>query len=64
MKYSKIFQYAYLVFAALFIYDVVSTYNKTGVINYPYLLLAALAIFMYFFRQKFRKKYDNRDKSN
>lgn len=64
MKYSKIFQYAYLVFAALFIYDAISKYLATGEIVYPSILLAGLAIFMYFFRQKFRKKYDNRDKSN
>lgn len=64
MKYSKIFQYAYLVFAALFIYDAISKYTSTGEIVYTSILLAGLAIFMYFFRQKFRKKYDNRDKSN
>ena len=64
MKYSKIFQYAYLVFAALFIYDAISKYISKGEIVYPSILLAALAIFMYFFRQKFRKKYDNKDNAN
>lgn len=61
MKYSKIFQYAYLVFAVLFIYDAITKYMEEGVIAYVSLLLAGLAIFMYFFRQKFRKKYENKD---
>ena len=64
MKYSKIFQYAYLAFAILFLYDVVTTYMKTGVVNYAYLLLVALAIFMFFFRRKFAKKYNNKNNSN
>lgn len=63
MKYSKIFQYAYLVFAALFLFDVINTYIKTGVINYPYLLLAGLAVFIFFFRKRFSKKFDNRNGS-
>jgi hypothetical protein len=64
MKYSKIFQYAYLVFAILFIYDAVSKYLKDGEIVYTSILLAGLAIFMYFFRDKFRKKYEKKDNSN
>ncbi|MGC1204256.1 MAG: hypothetical protein WA839_05130 [Flavobacteriaceae bacterium] len=64
MKYSKIFQYAYLVFAALFIYDAISKYISSGEVVYTSILLAGLAIFMYFFRQKFRKKYENKDNSN
>ncbi|GAA3609053.1 hypothetical protein Q4Q39_17380 [Flavivirga amylovorans] len=64
MKYSKIFQYAYLVFAALFIYDAIAKYINTGNIEYPSILLGALAIFMFFFRNKFSKKFQNKDNSN
>ena len=64
MKYSKIFQYTYLVFAALFAYDAVSKYISKGEIVYPSILLACLAIFMYFFRKKFRNKYGNKDNTN
>lgn len=64
MKYSKIFQYAYLVFAVLFIYDAATKYFNNGEIVYPSILLAGLAIFMYFFRQKFRKKYQNKEHLN
>ncbi|WP_308992910.1 hypothetical protein QLS71_010405 [Mariniflexile litorale] len=63
MKYSKIFQYAYLVFAALFIYDGIGKWNHGTNSAYVSFGLAALAIFMYFFRRKFAKKYDNTNNS-
>ena len=61
---AKFFQYAYLIFAVLFIFDGISKWNNGTNGSYISLGLAALAIFMYFFRQKFRKKYENKDKSN
>ncbi|KAB1067399.1 hypothetical protein F6U93_11175 [Tamlana haliotis] len=61
MKYYKIFQYAYLVFAALFIYDGISKWGKDPNKAYLSLGLGALAIFMFFFRAKFRKKYEDKD---
>ena len=63
MKFAKIFQYAYLVFAVLFIYDAITkwTPNRNGA--YLSLALAGLAVFMYFFRRKFSKKFENRDNS-
>jgi hypothetical protein len=75
MKAVKLFQYAYLAFAVLFIYDAYSNYaietiDAAGVITetpnwsrvYISLGFAALAIFMYFFRKKFNKKFE--DKNN
>ena len=50
MKYSKIFQYAYIVFAVLFIYDGIAKWGNGTNGAYISLGLAALAIFMYFFR--------------
>lgn len=64
MKYYKIFQYAYLVFAVLFLYDGISKWNDGTNGAYISLGLAALAIFMFFFRKKFSKKFDNKDNSN
>lgn len=60
-KSFKLFQYAYLIFAVVFLYDVVTKYMATGVVAYSSLLLAAAAIFMFFFRQRFNKKFDNKD---
>ncbi|WP_317167413.1 hypothetical protein [Winogradskyella vidalii] len=61
MKIQKIFQYAYFVFAILFIYDGITkwTDNRTGA--YTSLGLAALAIFMFFFRKRFSKKFEDRN---
>lgn len=61
MKYSKFFQYAYLIFAILFLYDAVSKYMGSGEIAYTSILLGALAVFMFFFRRKFAKKFENRN---
>lgn len=60
MKFSKIFKYAYLIFAALFAYDAITKYLNEGVISYPSILLSVTAIFMFFFRQKFSKKFENK----
>ncbi|MGJ5642516.1 hypothetical protein [Formosa sp. S-31] len=61
MKMFKIFQYAYVVFAVLFIYDGVTKWpvNRNGA--YISFALAGLAVFMFFFRKRFSKKFENRD---
>ena len=56
MKLLQFLQYAYLIFAVLFLYDAIA--NK----SYISLLFAALAIFMFFFRKKFRKRFEDRGK--
>ena len=63
MKFSRIFQYAYIVFAVLFIYDGISKWGDGANGAYISLGLAALAIFMYFFRKKFSRKFENRGNS-
>lgn len=62
MKYTKFFQYAYLVFAALFLYDAFAKYTNTGEIAYASILLGATAVFMFFFRRKFNNKFDDKNK--
>ena len=62
MKVAKFFQFAYLAFAALFLYDAVVNWGDSRA--YMSLLLAATAVFMFFFRRRFNKKYDNKDNSN
>jgi len=63
MKLSKIFLFAYPVFAVYFGYVAISKYNA-GIIDYPAILLCVTAIFVFFFRRKFIKKFENRDNSN
>ncbi|OMP31840.1 MULTISPECIES: hypothetical protein [Mangrovimonas] len=62
MKLMKIFQYAYIVFAVLFTYDGISKWDTNRNGAYTSLLLAALAVFMFFFRSRFRKKFEDRNK--
>lgn len=63
MKFSKIFQYAYLIFAALFIYDGISKWGYDTNRAYLSFGLAALAVFMYFFRRKFTRKIEKNNNS-
>jgi len=62
MKILQLFQYAYLIFAVLFFYDAISNWNVEGKSPYLSLALGALAIFMFFFRKKFRKRFEDRGK--
>tara|TARA_R110000868_G_scaffold720_3_gene5231 strand:- start:13262 stop:13450 length:189 start_codon:yes stop_codon:yes gene_type:complete len=62
MKVAKFFQFAYLVFAALFVYDAFVNWGENRA--YMSLLLAATAVFMFFFRQRFNKRYKDKDNSN
>lgn len=63
MKFTKIFLFAYPVFAVYFAYVAISKYTNLGVIDYPSILLSATAIFVFFFRRNFIKKYDKQNDS-
>lgn len=62
MKLLKIFQYAYLVFAVLFLYDAINNWSIDRNRSYMSLVFFGLAVFMFFFRKKFRKKFEDRRK--
>ena len=59
MKIAKFFQYIYLFFGALFLYDAVTNWNVDRNRTYISLAFTALAIFMFFFRRKFNKKFED-----
>ncbi|MGJ8683443.1 MAG: hypothetical protein ACSHWW_02385 [Nonlabens sp.] len=63
-KFFKYFQYAYLLFAGFFI--VRGFYEFSDNPNMAYLLwvMAALVIFMYFFRKKYIGKFEDRNKKD
>ncbi|CAC9973960.1 hypothetical protein DBB36_02485 [Flavobacterium sp. WLB] len=62
MGYLKYTQYVYIAFAVFFIYDGVIKLNE-GNVNYPLsFLIAGMAIFMFFFRRRFTKRFDDRNK--
>ncbi|WP_299111067.1 hypothetical protein [uncultured Winogradskyella sp.] len=62
MKILKFFQYAYIFFAALFLWDAISNWSVDRSRSYMSLFFAALAVFMFFFRKRFGKKFEDRNK--
>ena len=62
MKLLKFLQYAYLFFVVLFLYDAISNWGVDQSRAYMSLFFAALALFMFFFRKKFRKRFEDRGK--
>lgn len=62
MAFLKFFQYAYLVIAALFLYEAVISWNTDRNRSYMSLFFVVLALFLFFFRRKFRKRFEDRNK--
>jgi len=63
MKILKFFQYAYIIVALLFLYEAITSWNTDRNRAYISILFFALAIFMFFFRRRFRKKFEDRRNS-
>lgn len=59
-KYFKYFEYAYLVIAAFFVYQTIVVWQTERSRAYVFLFMAALAVLMYFFKRRFRKKIEKR----
>jgi len=64
MNYLKYTPYIYLVFGAYFIYDGVTKLNAAEATPWLSFIIAGLAIFMFFFRLKFAKKFEDRNKKS
>lgn len=62
VKYFKFFEIAYLVIAIVFVVETVLNWSINRQKAYIYLAFSGLAIFMYFFRRKYRKKYENQER--
>ncbi|WP_299228398.1 hypothetical protein [uncultured Psychroserpens sp.] len=62
MKILQLFQYVYIFFAAIFLYDGIVSWNDGSNRSYISFLFVVLAIFMFFFRKRFRKKFNDRNK--
>lgn len=61
MTYMKYTPYIYLIFAGYFIYDGIAKWNDPQATPVLSLLIAGLAVFMFFFRRKFAKKMADRN---
>lgn len=62
MKFFKFIEYAYLAIAAFFIFEAVRNWNDPDSQRYFFLGFAAVGIFMYFFKRRFRKRMEQRNK--
>ncbi|WP_370390747.1 hypothetical protein [uncultured Winogradskyella sp.] len=62
MKLLRIFQYAYIIFAALFLWDAYTNWSIDRNRAYMSLFFAALGIFMFFFRRRYANKFKDRNK--
>ncbi|MEO8239584.1 MAG: hypothetical protein ABI793_10380 [Flavobacterium sp.] len=62
MGYLKYTQYAYLVIAGLFIYDGITKINSGDGAPWLSFLIAGMGVFMFFFRRKFARKFDEQNK--
>lgn len=62
-KLWKIFEYGYLVIAVVFIVETILNWNSNRERAYMLLLFSVLAIFMFFFRRRFRKRVAERNKN-
>ncbi|MDT0643675.1 hypothetical protein RM553_12600 [Zunongwangia sp. F363] len=60
-KYFKFFEYAYLVFAAFFIFEAIRIWNTERSRAYVFLFFVGISIFMFFFKRRFRQKYKDRN---
>ena len=58
-KVAVIFEIGYLIVAIVFLVEAYLNWTEDRSRAYLFLLFAALATFMYFFRRRFRKKMQN-----
>jgi uncharacterized membrane protein len=63
MNFLKYTSYLYLAFGIYFLYEGYTKWNsdETPLLSF---IIAGLAIFMFFFRRKFAKKFENRNKQS
>lgn len=64
MKFFRIFEIVYLIVAVLSAIEVYSTWNTDRNRAYLFLLFFVGALFMYFFRRRYRQKFEQRKKDN
>lgn len=63
MKYFKFFEFAYLGFAVFFIYEAIRKWNEPSQQKYIFLAIALMAVFMFFFKRRFRKKTEAQEEN-
>lgn len=62
MKYFKYFEYAYLFIAAFFLFEAVRIWNTERSRAYLFAFFVVVALFMFFFKRRFRKRFEDRNR--
>ncbi len=57
-KIYQLFEYAYIIMAIFSIYIVITNWETDRGQSYLFSFFCVLAIFMYFFKRRFRKKFE------
>ena len=60
-KFRRIIEYGYLIVAIVFAVETVINWNEDRERAYLMLAFTILAVFMYFFKRRFRKKLESRN---
>ncbi|MBZ9632173.1 hypothetical protein LB465_15425 [Salegentibacter sp. LM13S] len=61
-KYYKYFEYAYLFIAAFFLYESIRIWNTERSGAYLFIFFVVISILMFFFKRRFRRKIEERNK--
>lgn len=61
-KFFKYFEYAYIVFAVVFIATGIYEFSETPSRSYMLFAMGVVAIFMFFFKRRFRRRFEDRNK--
>jgi len=62
-KFFKFFEYAYLAIAVFFLFKAYEDWGQEQNRSYLYIGCAVVAVFMYFFKKKFRKRIEMNNKN-
>ena len=62
MRFFRFFEYAYLVMGAFFLYEGIRIWNMERNRAYLFLGFTVVSIFMFFFKRRFRKRFEERNR--
>ncbi len=62
-KIYSLFEYVYIAMAIFSIYLVIEHWGEEGGRSYLFMFFAVLAIFMFFFKRRFRKNIEDQNKN-
>ncbi|HKJ06846.1 MAG TPA: hypothetical protein VJ970_05215 [Flavobacteriaceae bacterium] len=61
-KYWKIAEYVYLIIAIVCVVEIFLNWSVDRQRAYLYIVFGLVAVFMYFFRRRYRKRFEDRNK--